>query len=92
MLNTLLKLNPRVFESDIKQKPIRDGYGEGLVVAGEHNTNVVALCADLKESTRCEQFAERYPDRFFEMGVAEQNMATVAAGFGISGKIPFIAS
>jgi len=71
---------------------MRDGYGEGLVAAGDKNKNVVALCADLVESTRVEAFAEKYPERFFELGVAEQNMAAVAAGLGINGKIPFIAS
>ncbi len=79
-------------EKTLKERPTRDGYGEGLVIAGEKNKNVVALCADLSESTRSEGFAQCFPDRFFEMGVAEQNMACVAAGLGISGKIPFIAS
>jgi len=81
-----------MFDEDIAQAPTRDGYGEGLVAAGDANKNVVALCADLVESTRVEAFAKKYPERFFEMGVAEQNMATVAAGMGITGKIPFIAS
>jgi transketolase len=62
------------------------------VLAGEEDPNVVALCADLTESTRTQAFAEKFPKRFFELGVAEQNMATIAAGLGISGKIPFIAS
>ena len=92
MLNPDAKLNPKVFAEDIDQKPTRDGYGTGLVAAGDENPNVVALCADLTESTRAEAFAKKYPERFFEMGVAEQNMATVAAGLGISGKIPFISS
>ena len=73
-------------------KPTRDGYGTGLVKAAEKNKNVVALCADLTESTRTQAFAETFPARFFECGVAEQNMACVAAGLAISGKIPFIAS
>ncbi len=72
--------------------PTRDGYGEGLVLAGEADKNVVVLCADLTESTRSNKFAEKFPERFFELGVAEQNLATVAAGLGISGKIPFISS
>jgi transketolase len=92
MLNPEAKLNPKIFEEDIEQAPTRDGYGKGLVDAGEANINVVALCADLIESTRTEAFAKKFPERFFEMGVAEQNMATVAAGLGITGKIPFIAS
>jgi len=92
MLNPEAKLNPHLFDDDVAQAPTRDGFGEGIVAAGEANQNVVALCADLTESTRVEAFAKKFPDRFFEMGVAEQNMATVAAGLGISGKIPFIAS
>ncbi len=92
MLNPEAKLNPNVFEAGIEARPTRDGYGEGLVLAGDENPNVVALCADLTESTRVEAFAKKYPERFFEVGVAEQNMATIAAGLGISGKIPFISS
>jgi transketolase len=92
MLNPEAKLNPKLFDKDVEQKPTRDGYGDGLVIAGEKNKNVVALCADLTESTRVEAFAKKFPERYFEMGVAEQNMATVAAGLGVSGKIPFIAS
>ena len=92
MINSTAKLNLKLFDLDVEQKPTRDGYGEGLVIAGEQNPNVVVLTADLKESTRCEQFAAKFPDRFIECGVAEQNMATVAAGLGISGKVPFISS
>lgn len=92
MLNVKAKLNPKVLESDVEQKPTRDGYGQGLVIAGEADPNVVVLCADLSESTRSDGFAKKFPERFFEMGVAEQNLATVAAGLGISGKIPFISS
>jgi len=92
MINQEAKLNSKVFEANIEQKPTRDGYGQGLVVAGEKDKNVVVLCADLTESTRSHWFKEKFPERFFEMGVAEQNMATVAAGLGISGKIPFISS
>lgn len=92
MINPDVKLNPKIFEPDIEQKPTRDGYGDGLVEAGEKNKNVVVLCADLTESTRSEAFAKKFPDRFFEVGVAEQNMATIAAGLGVSGKIPFISS
>lgn len=79
-------------EKTLIERPTRDGYGEGLLIAGEKNNNVVVLCADLSESTRSEGFAQQFPGRFFEVGVAEQNMASVAAGLGISGKIPFIAS
>lgn len=92
MLNQKAKLNPKLFDEDVEQKPTRDGYGDGLLIAGEKNKNVVVLCADLTESTRSEPFAKKFPDRFIEVGVAEQNMATIAAGLGISGKIPFISS
>lgn len=92
MLNPDAKLNPKLFDANAEAKPTRDGYGTGLVKAGEANQNVVALCADLTESTRTEAFAKRWPDRYIEMGVAEQNMATVAAGLAVAGKIPFVAS
>lgn len=92
MLNKKLHLNPKLFDKDVERIPTRNGYGEGLVRAGEENKNVVVLCADLTESTRSQAFAEKFPDRFFECGVAEQNMATIAAGLGVSGKIPFISS
>lgn len=87
-----IKLNPKLYDEDVEQVPTRNGYGEGIVEAGEKNEAVVVLCADLTESTRAEAFAKKFPGRFIEMGVAEQNMATVAAGLGISGKIPFISS
>lgn len=70
----------------------RDGYGIGLVEVADMNPNVVALCADLAESTRTHWFQEKYPDRYVEIGVAEQNLATVASGMAAAGKIPFIAS
>jgi transketolase len=92
MLNPDAQLNPKIFADDVEMHPTRDGYGTGLVLLGDEDPNVVALCADLTESTRTEAFAKKFPDRFFEMGVAEQNMATVAAGLAITGKIPFIAS
>ncbi len=92
MLNPDAKLNQKMFDADVAAAPSRDGYRTGLVAAGEADQNVVALCADLMESTRVDRFVERFPERYFEMGVAEQNMATVAAGLGITGKIPFISS
>lgn len=70
----------------------RDGYGKGLVEAGEKDERVVVLCADLTESTRSQWFAEKFPERFVELGVAEQNMAVVASGMANYGKIPFISS
>lgn len=92
MLNPELKLNPKIFEADIEQAPTRDGYGKGIVLAGEADPNVVVLCADLTESTRAEEFSKRFPERYFEIGVAEQNLATIAAGLGVTGKIPFFSS
>ncbi len=92
MLNPDLKLNQKLFDDDVEQKATREGYGEGLVELGESNPNVVVLCADLTESTKVDGFAAKFPDRYFECGVAEQNMAAIAAGLGISGKIPFISS
>lgn len=92
MLNPNAKLSAQIFADDIEQKPTRDGFGVGVVEAGKANDNVVVLCADLKESTRAEEFEKVFPDRFVEMGVAEQNMATVAAGMAAAGKVPFITS
>ncbi|OGD88209.1 transketolase [Candidatus Curtissbacteria bacterium RIFCSPHIGHO2_01_FULL_41_11] len=92
MLNPELKLNEKVFDEDVEQMATREGYGEGLVELGEKNPNVVALCADLTESTKVEGFAKKFPERYFEVGVAEQNMAAIAAGLAISGKVPFISS
>lgn len=70
----------------------RDGFGEGVIEAGEKDERVVVMCADLAESTRAEGFKNQFPDRYVEMGVAEQNMAAVASGFANYGKIPFITS
>lgn len=99
MLNPYLKLNQKVFDDPstgsgqgLEMKATRAGYGEGLVELGEKNPNVVVLTADLSESTQTEGFQKKFPERFFEMGVAEQNMAAVAAGLGVTGKIPFISS
>lgn len=81
--------------SDLKKVemlPTRDGYGKGLVEAGEKDERVVVLCADLSESTRSLWFKEKFPERFIELGVAEQNMALVASGMANYGKIPFISS
>ena len=92
MLNPNLKLNPKIFNDDVEQVPIRKGFGEGLLKAGEENENVVGLCADLVESTQMIFFAEKFPNRFIEMGVAEQNLVTVASGMASMGKIPFCTS
>ncbi len=91
-INPNAKLSSKIFDNDIDQKPTRNGFGDGLILAADNNKNVVALCADLTESTRMEAFAKKYPERFFEIGVAEQNLATVGSGFGVSGKVTFISS
>lgn len=92
MLNKDAQLSADVFADDIKKASTRDGFGTGAVAAGKADARVVVLCADLMESTRAEWFEKEFPERFIEMGVAEQNMATVAAGMAAAGKIPFIAS
>ena len=73
-----------------QHKNMREAYGQALVALGRRNANVVALEADLRKSTRSALFQEAFPERFFEMGIAEQNMASTAAGFALAGKIPFI--
>src|SRR3989344_5365296 len=92
MRNPSAHLSDKVFADDIEKVATRDGFGTGAVEAGKADPRVVVLCADLKESTRAEQFEKEFPERFIEMGVAEQNMATVAAGMALAGKIPYIAS
>ena len=92
MLNPQLKLNAKIFNQDSEQAPIRKGFGQGLLLAGEQDPNVVALCADLTESTQMIFFKERFPERFVEVGVAEQNLVTIASGMAAMGKIPFCSS
>lgn len=92
MLRASNNLVSDVFADTIEKKPTRDGFGAGVVEAGKQDKRVVVLCADLKESTRSEAFEEAFPERFVEMGIAEQNMAALAAGMSEAGKIPFIAS
>jgi transketolase len=89
------KINPEMHLNDLREVkwiPSRDGYGKGLVALGEKNENVVALCCDLTDSTRVAWFKEKFPDRFIEVGVAEQNMMGLAAGLAKEGKIPFVSS
>lgn len=85
-------LQQNIFSEDVERVPNRNGYGEGLKEAGEKNKQVVALCADLTDSTRTDAFATAFPERFIQCGIAEQNMASVASGLSAMGKIPFIAS
>src|SRR3989344_3264974 len=93
MLNKKAKLVENLLEkSKLEMAATRVGYGRGLVEAGEKDQRVVVLCADLTESTHSHWFKEKFPERFVELGVAEQNMATVAAGMANYGKVPFISS
>lgn len=85
-------LNPDLMSDDVKREPIRAGFGRGLKAAGEANPAIVALSADLTESTQMHLFREAFPDRFIEIGVAEQNLVTVASGLARAGKIPFTSS
>src|SRR3989338_2587148 len=85
-------LNPKLFDKDVERIPSRDGFGEGLVLAGEENKDVVAICADVTESARVQAFKDKFPERFIEAGVAEQNMAALASGMAAEGKIPFMTS
>ena len=85
-------LNPALYNDDVEQEPIRTGFGRGLKAAGEANENIVALCADLTDSTQMHFFKEAFPERFIEVGIAEQNLVTVASGLARAGKIPFTSS
>jgi transketolase len=92
MLNPALKLNEKLFDKEVEMRATREGYGEGLVELGEKDPNVVVLTADLSESTKANGFEEKFPERFFEVGVAEQNMAGIASGLAVAGKTAFISS
>ncbi len=81
-----------ILAKDIMQETIRKGFGRGLLKAGQVHDSVVAACADLTESTNMHLFRDAFPDRFIEMGVAEQNLVTVASGLAAMGKIPFVSS
>lgn len=87
-------LNPNIFSKldDIEQVPTRKGFGEGLVIAAENDESIFGLTADLKDSTCMNLFADLFPNRFIEMGVSEQNMASVASGLAASSKIPVMTS
>jgi transketolase len=91
MIDPQMYLND-VNDPSIAQEPIRAGFGHGLVEAAHKNANIVALCADLTASTKMDEFAKAYPERFVEVGVAEQNLVTAAAGMALAGKVPFVSS
>lgn len=90
MLNK--SLNQNIFRKNMEDKALRDGFGEGLVLVAEEDENIVVLTADLEDSTRVLAFKEKFPERFFEVGVAEQALVTVASGMAAAGKIPFVTS
>ena len=90
-LNPDMKLAENVFNNP-EMIPTRNGFGEALLELGEENKNVVVLTGDLTESVRAHKFGEKYPNRLFRMGIAEQNMMSVAAGLSAVGKIPFVAT
>ena len=100
MLNPELKLNTKIFNEDlsvssgqvVEKVSNREGFGKGFLAAGEQDKNVVGLCADLTESTQMNLFAEKFPERFIQVGVAEQNLVTTGSGMAAMGKIPFCAS
>lgn len=76
-------------EAQLNRAATRDGFGKGLLALGKKNTRIMALAADLAESTRAHLFAEEFPDRFVQVGVAEQNLVTVASGLAAEGFLPF---
>jgi len=81
-----------ILDKEVEMVSTREGFGQGLVELGEKNENIVALCADLTSSTKTSLFKERFPERYIEVGIAEQNMANVAVGLALQGKIPFLAT
>lgn len=85
-------LAPDLYNDDVKREPIRAGFGKGLKAAGDTNDRIVALCADLTDSTKMSLFREAHPDRFIQVGIAEQNLVTLASGMARAGKIPFTSS
>ena len=92
-INPTAKLSPSVFDvTKLKQKPTRDGYGQGIVEAGKENANIVVMCADLTESTRNLEFKKQFPERFIQCGIHEQFLASAGAGLALAGKIPWISS
>lgn len=92
-LNPAMHLVPQALDAPhIARQSMRDGFGVGLVEAGKKDERIVTLCADLTESTRCLPFKEAFPNRFIQVGVSEQSLASLAAGMALCGDIPFIAS
>jgi transketolase len=81
-----------LYDKDVNLEPIRAGFGRGLKKTGEKDEGIVALCADLTESTHMHVFRDAFPERFIQVGIAEQNLVTVASGLARAGKTPFVSS
>ena len=92
MIKKSAHLSDKTFKKEVDQVPTRNGFGQGLLEAGKKDKKIVALCADLTDSTRISYFKKEFPERFIEVGVAEQLLATAGSGMANYGKIPFIAS
>ena len=92
MINPQVYLNKNVLSSKVKKAATRDGFGEGMVELGDSNNDVLLLTADLRDSTKSAKFAKKYPKRFMDVGVAEQNLMGIGVGLALSGNIPFLAS
>ena len=85
-------LADNVLSPDVAQEPIRAGFGRGLAASAARDVRVVGACADLTDSTHMGEFAKAFPERFIEIGIAEQNLVTVGSGLASQGKIPFVSS
>lgn len=92
MRNAAASLSSEIFSPASAMAATRDGLATGLLAAAQADARIVVLCADVAESTRTDRFQKEFPDRFIEVGVAEQNLATLASGFAAAGKVPFIAT
>ncbi|HBE90018.1 MAG TPA: transketolase [Candidatus Andersenbacteria bacterium] len=92
MVTKEAKLKKNYLDKDVEMISTREGFGQGLVELGEKNEQIVVLCADLTDSTKTSPFRERFPERFIQVGIAEQNMANIAVGLSLQGKIPFLAT
>ncbi len=92
MINSEQKLSVKIFDENPNCEATRDGFGEAIIELGEQNPQIVVLSADVSASTRCDEFEKKFPERFFQVGIAEQNLAGIAAGLGVSEKIPFISA
>lgn len=92
MINKKLKLNDDIYKKNVKKQAQRDAFEDALVECAKKDKDIVALTANLRSSVRLDGFKKKFPKRFIECGIAEQNMAGIAAGLANSGKIPFMVS